>query len=67
MYFAAQQLNKNDLQLARLRITKQFNWTDKRVTLAGNLQKKLNNQPIGRTNHKDNSHDTAYATVQLEF
>ena len=67
MYFAAQQLNKNDLQLARLRIAKQFNWTDKRVTLAGNLQKKLNNQPIGRTNHKDNSHDTAYATVQLEF
>ncbi|WP_256663385.1 TonB-dependent siderophore receptor [Pseudomonas sp. C27(2019)] len=67
MYFAAQQLDKNDLQLANLRLAKQFNWGDKRLTVAGNLQKTLNNQPIGRTNNKDNSHDKVYATVQLEF
>nr|WP_205340443.1 TonB-dependent receptor [Denitrificimonas caeni] len=67
MYFAAQQLNSNDLQLMTLRVAKQFDLADKRLTVAGHLQKTLNNQPIGRTNNKDNSHDTAYATVQLEF
>ena len=67
MYFAAQQLNQHDLQLAKARLSKQFKWGDIRLNIAGNLQKVLNNQPIGRTNHKDNSHDTAYATVQLEF
>ncbi len=67
MYFAAQQLNQSDLQLSNLRLAKQFNWGDKRLTVAGNLQKTLNNQPIGRTNNKDNSHDKVYATVQLEF
>ncbi len=40
MYFAAQQLHKNDLQLAVLRLAKQFDWGDKRLTVAGNLQKK---------------------------
>lgn len=67
MYFAAQQLDKKDLQLSNLRLAKQFNWGDKRLIVAANLQKTLNNQPIGRTNNKDNSHDKIYATVQLEF
>ena len=67
MYFAAKDLRENDLQLATVRIAKQFNLADKRLTMAVNLQKALNNQPVGRTNDKDNSHDTAYATVQLEF
>ena len=67
MYFAAQQLNQNDLQLTTLRLAKQFDWGNKRLTLAGNLQKTLNNQPIGNTNNKDNTHDRVYATLQLEF
>lgn len=67
MYFAAKQLDNHDLQLAKVRIAKQFNLSDKRLTVSGNVQKALNNQPIGRTNNKDNSHDTAYASVQLEF
>lgn len=67
MYFAAQQLDKKDLQLTTLRLAKQFDWGDKRLTLAGNLQKTLNNQPIGHTNNKDNAHDRVYATLQLEF
>ena len=67
MYFAAQQLDQKDLQLATLRIEKLFFIPNKRITVAGTVQKKLNNQPIGRTNNKDHSHDSAYATVQLEF
>ena len=67
MYFAAQQLNQHDLQLLTARISKQFQVRNARLQIAANLQKALNNQPIGRTNNKDNSHDTAYATVQLEF
>lgn len=67
MYFAAQQLHKKDLQLAMLRLSKSFKITNKRITLAANVHKKLNNQPIGRTHKKDNSHDSAYASVQLEF
>lgn len=67
MYFAAQQLNQHDLQLVTARVSKQFQLGSTRLQIAGNLQKALNNQPIGRTNNKDNSHDTAYATVQLEF
>lgn len=67
MYFTAQQLNKNDLKLATARIAKQFNRGNRHLTVAGNLQKALNNQPIGRTDNKDQSHDIAYASVQLEF
>lgn len=67
MYFAAQQLDKKDLQLTTLRLAKQFDWGNKRLTLAGNLQKTLNNQPIANTNNKDNTHDRVYATLQLEF
>ena len=67
MYFAAQQLNQHDLQLVTARVSKQFQLGETRLQIAGNLQKALNNQPIGRTNNKDNSHDTVYATVQLEF
>ena len=67
MYFAAKQLDGHDLQLATVRIAKQFNWADKRFTVAGNLQRTLNNQPIGHTNNKDNSQDLAYFSLQLEF
>ncbi|NLD00660.1 MAG: TonB-dependent receptor, partial [Gammaproteobacteria bacterium] len=67
MYFAAQQLHKQDLQLATFRVAKLFYAPYTRITVAGNLQKTLNNQPIGRTNNKDHSHDYAYASVQLEF
>ncbi len=67
MYFAAQRLNNHDLQLATARISKQFNLGGKCLTVAGNLQRSLNNQPIGRTNNSDKSHDTVYATMQLEF
>lgn len=67
MYFAAQQLNQNDLQLVTARVSKDFHLQSTRLQLAVNLQKALNNQPIGRTNNKDNSHDTIYASVQLEF
>lgn len=67
MYFAAQQLHQKDLQLATLRIEKLLFVRNMHITLAGSVQKKLNNQPIGRTNNKDHSHDSAYATVQLEF
>ena len=67
MYFAAQQLHKQDLQLATFRVAKLFHAPYTRITLAGNLQRTLNNQPIGRTNNKDHSHDYAYASVQLEF
>lgn len=67
MYFAAKKLHRHDLQLAKIRVAKHFNWDDKRLTVAANLQRALNNQPIGRTNNKDNSHNTAYASVQLEF
>lgn len=67
IYFAAQQLNQHDLQLITARISKQFQLGKTHLQIAGNLQKALNNQPIGRTNNQDNSSDTAYATVQLEF
>lgn len=67
MYFAAKQLNGHDLQLATARIAKHLNWADKRLTVAGNLQKTLNNHPIGHTSHKDNSQDLAYLSLQLEF
>jgi len=67
MYFAAQQPDQKDLQLATLRLEKMLFIPNKRLTVAGTVQKKLNNQPIGRTNNKDNSHDSVYATVQLEF
>ncbi len=67
MFFAAEQLNQNDLQLLTARLSRRFQLGSTRLQLAGSLQKALNNQPIGRTNNKDNSHDTAYATVQLEF
>ncbi len=67
MFFAAEQLNQNDLQLLTARLSRKFQLGSTRLQLAGSLQKTLNNQPIGRTNNKDNSHDTAYATVQLEF
>src|SRR5690554_903825 len=67
MYFAAKQLDGHDLQLATARLAKHFNWADKRFTVAGNLQRTLNNQPIGHTNNKDNSQDLAYFSLQLEF
>ena len=67
MYFAAQKLNHNDLQLLTARVSKQFLLGNSRLQISANLQKALNNQPIGRSNSKDNSHDTAYATVQLAF
>lgn len=67
MYFAAQQLNQHDLQLLTARVSKQFQLANIRLQVSGNVQKALNNQPIGRTNNKNNSHDTVYATVQLEF
>ncbi|MFB0961889.1 MAG: TonB-dependent receptor [Pseudomonas sp.] len=67
MFFAAEQLNQNDLQLLSARLSRQLRLGDSQLQLAVSLQKALNNQPIGRTNNKDSSHDTAYATVQLEF
>lgn len=67
MYFVAERLHKHDLQLMTARLSKDIQLGRTRLQIAGNLQKALNNQPIGRTNNKDRSHDTVYASVQLEF